>query len=95
MLKKIKINNLSLRKKKILFKCTHSGTKELDILLGSYVSHHINLLKSKELDYLDVVLSFSGLDLFKILTKKNAIDKKMNEYFIKKIIKFNQNINKY
>ena len=33
MLKKIKINNLSLRKKKILFKCTHSGTKELDILL--------------------------------------------------------------
>ena len=95
MLKKIKINNLSHRKKKILFKCTHSGTKELDILLGSYVSHHINLLKSKELDDLDVVLSFSDLDLFKILTKKKAIDKKMNEYFIKKIIKFNQNINKY
>lgn len=95
MLKKIKINNLSLRKKKILFKCAHNGTKELDILLGSYVSHHINLLKSKELDYLDVVLSFSDLDLFKILTKKKAIDKKMNEYFIKKIIKFNQNINKY
>ena len=95
MLKKIKINNLSFRKKKILFKCTHNGTKELDILLGSYVSHHINLLKSKELDYLDVVLSFSDLDLFKILTKKKAIDKKMNEYFIKKIIKFNQNINKY
>ena len=95
MLRKNKINNLSLRKKKILFKCTHSGTKELDILLGSYVSHHINLLKSKELDYLDVVLSFSDLDLFKILTKKKAIDKKMNEYFIKKIIKFNQNINKY
>ena len=95
MLKKIKINNLSLRKKKILFKCTHSGTKELDILLGNYVSHHINLLKSKELDYLDVVLSFSDLDLFKILTKKKAIDKRMNKYFIKKIIKFNQNINKY
>ena len=94
-MKKIKINNLSLRKKKILFKCTHSGTKELDILLGAYVSHHINLLKSKELDYLEVVLSFSDLDLFKILTKKKAIDKRMNEYFIKKIIKFNQNINKY
>ena len=76
MLRKNKINNLSFRKKKILFKCTHSGTKELDILLGSYVSHHINLLKSKELDYLDVVLSFTDLDLFKILTKKKAIDKK-------------------
>lgn len=94
MLKKIKINNLSLRKKKILFKCTHSGTKELDILLGSYVSHHINLLKSKELDDLDVVLSFSDLDLFKILTKKKKINEKMNKFFVKKIIKFNQNFNR-
>ena len=76
MLKKIKISNLSLRKKKILFKCTHSGTKELDILLGNYVSQHINLLKSKELDDLDVVLNFSDLDLFKILTKKNQLIKK-------------------
>ena len=95
MLKKIKISKLSMRKKEILFKCTHRGTKELDILLGNYVSNHINELKSKELDYLDVILNFNDMDLFKILTKKKAIDKKMNEYFIKKIIKFNQNINKY
>ena len=95
MLKKIKISKLSIRKKEILFKCTHRGTKELDILLGNYVSNHINELKSKELDYLDVILNFNDMDLFKILTKKKAIDKKMNEYFIKKIIKFNQNINKY
>ena len=32
MLKKININNLSDKKKKLLFKCTHRGTKELDIL---------------------------------------------------------------
>ena len=95
MLKKIKINNLSLRKKKILFQCTHRGTKELDILLGNYVSKYINILKPRELDYLDIVLDYNDMDLFKILTKKKAIDKKMNEYFIKKIIKFNQNINKY
>ena len=95
MLKKINISNLSLRKKKILFKCTHRGTKELDILLGNYVSQHINLLKSKELDNLDIILNFSDLDLFKILTKKKKIDNKMNKYFIKKIIKFNQNINNY
>ena len=95
MLKKIKISKLSMRKKEILFKCTHRGTKELDMLLGNYVSNHINELKSKELDYLDVILNFNDMDLFKILTKKKAIDKKMNEYFIKKIIKFNQNINKY
>ena len=94
MLKKIKISKLSIRKKEILFKCTHRGTKELDILLGNYVSNHINELKSKELDYLDVILNFNDMDLFKILTKKKKINEKMNKFFVKKIIKFNQNFNK-
>ena len=71
------------------------GTKELDILLGKYVSIHINELKSKELDYLDLILDFNDTDLFKILTKKKEINKKMNKFFVKKIIKFNQKFNKY
>ena len=78
-----------------MFKCTHRGTKELDILLGNYVSNHINKLKSKELDYLDVILDFNDMDLFKILTKKKRINEKMNKFFVKKIIKFNQKFNKY
>ena len=82
-----------MRKKKILFKCTHRGTKELDMLLGNYVSNHINKLKSKELDYLDVILNFNDMDLFKILSKKKKINEKMNKFFVKKIIKFNQNFN--
>ena len=94
MLKKIRISKLSMRKKEILFKCTHRGTKELDILLGNYVSNHINELKSKELDYLDVILNFNDMDLFKILTKKKKINEKMNKFFVKKIIKFNQNFNR-
>ena len=95
MLKKNKINNLSLRRKKILFKCTHRGTKELDILLGNFVSRHIDLLKSKELNYLEIILSFNDIDLYKILTNKKEIDKKMNKLFLKKIIKFNQKFNNY
>ena len=95
MLKKNKINNLSLRRKKILFKCTHRGTKELDILLGNFVSQHIDLLKSKELNYLEIILSFNDIDLYKILINKKEIDKKMNKLFVKKIIKFNQKFNNY
>ena len=95
MLKKIKISKLSIRKKKILFQCTHRGTKELDILLGNYVFKHIDVLKSKELDYLDVLLNFNDNDLFQILTEKKEINKKMNKFFVKKIIRFNQKFNKY
>ena len=95
MLKKNNITNLQVRRKKILFKCTHRGTKELDILLGNFVSNHINLLKPKELDYLEVILGFNDIDLYKILTNKKEIDKKMNKLLLKKIIKFNQKFNNY
>ena len=95
MLKKIKISELSIKRKKILFKCTHRGTKELDTLLGNYVSNYISVLKSKELDYLDIILRFNDMDLFKILTKKKEVSKKMNKLFVEKIIKFNQKFNKY
>tara|TARA_B100000686_G_C16580395_1_gene857805 strand:- start:325 stop:603 length:279 start_codon:yes stop_codon:yes gene_type:complete len=90
MLKKIGISNLNLRKKKILFKCTHRGSKELDILLGNYVSKYIKSFSNKELDYLDVIIDFNDVDLFKILTKKMKIDKKMNSNFVNKIILFNK-----
>ena len=95
MLKKNNITNLQVRRKKILFKFTHRGTKELDILLGNFVSNHINLLKPKELDYLEVILGFNDIDLYKILTNKKEIDKKMNKLLLKKIIKFNQKFNNY
>ncbi len=96
MLKKNKITNLLFkRRKKILFNCTHRGTKELDILLGNFVSKHINLLQSKELDYLEIILSFNDIDLYKILTCKKEIDKKMNKLFVKRIINFNKKLNTY
>ena len=94
MLKK-KMSDFSSKKRKILFKCTHRGTKELDILLGNYVLKYINILKPRELDYLEVILDFNDIDLFKILTNKKKIDNKMNKLFVKKIIKFNQKFNKY
>ena len=94
MLKKININNLSDKKKKLLFKCTHRGTKELDILLGNYVLKYIDVLNNKDIDHLNTILEFNDVDLFLILTKKKKIDKKMNKELINKIIKFNYNINK-
>jgi len=95
MLKKNKITNLSKRKKKILFKCTHRGSKELDILLGSYVKKFIHSLTIKQLDHLDSLLSFDDIYLFSVLTKKSEIDPKMDKSLVKQIIKFNQYINKY
>ena len=46
-------------------------------------------------DYLEIILGFSDIDLFMILTSKKEIDKRMNINLVKKIIKFNKEFNNY
>ena len=44
-------------KKKIIFRSSHRGTKEMDILLNSFVKKHINSLNIIELKQLERLLN--------------------------------------
>ena len=48
--KKEKIN-------KILYRSSHRGTKEMDILLGNFVKKYINTLNDQELNDLSILLN--------------------------------------
>ena len=90
MLKKNNSTNLSIKRKKLLFQSTHRGTKELDVLIGKFVSKHIDKFNTKDLNCLDNILKFNDMDLYMVLTKKSDICNGMDKDFIKKIIKFNK-----
>ena len=42
---------------KILYRSSHRGTKEMDILLGNFVKKYINILNDQELNDLSVLLN--------------------------------------
>ena len=42
---------------KILYRSTHRGTKEMDILLGNFVKKYINTLNDQELNDLSILLN--------------------------------------
>ena len=48
-------NNITI-KKQIIYRSTHRGTKEMDLLLGNFVKKNINFLNDAELDDLDKLL---------------------------------------
>ena len=73
-----------------MFKSTHRGTKELDYLIGNFVLDKIDVLTEKDLNSLELILSFNDAYLFRILTEKERINKKMDVNLVKKIIKFNK-----
>jgi len=68
------MNSIDLLKKKILYRSEYRGTKEMDLLLSSFVKKHINYLSIVELKQLDDLLNFDDESLFKwYLNKKGEI----------------------
>ena len=57
--------NKDILKKKIVYRSNHRGTKEMDLLLGSFVKKYINLLDEKELLDLQALLKMDDQTLTK------------------------------
>ena len=79
-------------KKKIIYRSSYRGTKEMDILLKSFVKDIINQLNNKELENLLNLLNIDDDSLYKfkqgIKTKvqitENRISKLFKNYIYKK-----------
>jgi len=52
-------------KKKIIYRSTYRGSKEMDVLLGSFTKKYINTFNDKELKCLLDLLNFDDENLFK------------------------------
>ena len=59
------MNKLEILKKKIKYRASYRGTKEMDILLTSFISSIIN-----ELKYLELLKNFIAYNLFKVYNEK-------------------------
>ena len=71
-------NKLEIFKKKLIYRAGHRGTKEMDILLSSFVDKNINLFNEKLLDELDKFLNFEDeviLNYYQYNIIKENIDK--------------------
>jgi len=58
------VKNKQIFKKKIIYRSTHRGSKEMDLLLGNFVKTHINIFDSNELKDLDKLLSLEDDIIF-------------------------------
>ena len=52
-------NKLEIFKKRLIYRATYRGTKEMDILLSSFVKKHINTFNEKSLVKLENFLDLS------------------------------------
>jgi len=50
------MTNNEILKKQIIYRSTHRGSKEMDLLLGNFVKKYINLFDNNDLINLDKIL---------------------------------------
>ncbi len=61
-------DGLDVRRKRLLFRCWHRGTREMDLLLGRFADAHIGDLSESEVDQLEHLIEATDPDLYAALT---------------------------
>ena len=66
------MTNKEILKKQIIYRATHRGTKEMDILLGNFVKKYINEFNITELKDLEKLLFNEDEIIYKWYIEKNS-----------------------
>jgi len=79
-------NKLEIFKKKLIYRASYRGTKEMDILLSSFVNVYINKLDEASLLDLEKFLDFED-EIILNFYNYNIVEKKIDENKISKLFK--------
>ena len=77
-------NKLEIFKKKLIYRAGYRGTKEMDILLSSFVNKYINDFDENLLIELEKFLNFED-EIISNFYNLNIIEKKIDENKVSKI----------
>jgi antitoxin CptB len=61
------------QRRRILFRATHRGTHETDLLIGGYVAERLNAFSAAELDAVEAIMELPDVDLADWLTGRLPI----------------------
>jgi len=82
----IMTNKLEIFKKRLLYRALYRGTKEMDILLSSFVNKYINILDESTLVELENFLDFED-EIILNYYNYNIIEKKIDKNKISQLFK--------
>jgi antitoxin CptB len=66
-------DGLDPRRRRLLYRATHRGTKENDLLIGGFVARRISLLSEEDMEALERLLELPENDLADWLTGRRPI----------------------
>jgi antitoxin CptB len=80
------ITELSPRRRRLLFRAHHRGTKEADLLVGGFVTRHIADFTEAELDELEAVLELPDVDLADWLSGRRPVPAEAETPMLRRLV---------
>ncbi|WP_026790235.1 succinate dehydrogenase assembly factor 2 [Pleomorphomonas oryzae] len=81
-------DDLSPRRRKLLYHAWHRGTRELDLLLGRFADHAIGDLTDNELEEFEALLEVDDRELFGWILEKIPVPETAPKAVFSKVIAF-------
>ena len=70
--KTLKADN-DVRRKRLLFRSWHRGTRELDLLLGGFAERYLSTFTTPQLEIYEQLLEFSDPDIYNWITESEPV----------------------
>jgi antitoxin CptB len=77
---------LSPRRRRILFRAAHRGTKEADLLIGGFADRHVPEFTDAELDAFEAVLDLLDVDLTDWLSGRRPVPPECDSPMLRRLI---------
>ena len=74
------------RRRRLLFRATHRGTKENDLMIGGFVAARLATLGQAEMDALEAVIELPDTDLADWLTGRRPIPPEADSPMLREIL---------
>lgn len=81
--------NLTNKKKKLIFRCGHRGTKEMDLLLGEFAKAHVPNFNEAQLALFEDFITNSDPDIYNWVTAREPIPAQWNNEIAELLLAFN------
>lgn len=62
------VESIEIKRKRLIFRSWHRGTKEMDLLLGSFADRYVPGFSAIELKHYDEILQLNDPDLYNWIT---------------------------
>lgn len=78
----------AVRRKRLLWRATHRGIKEMDLILGGFVTRHLDSFGAAEIAELEAIMEIPDQDMLAWATRQQPVPQSLASPLLNRILDY-------